>query len=233
MSAQLLVSVRSAAEARLALMHGAALIDVKEPARGSLGRADDAVIAAVVDEVGGRCPVSAALGELREFQVLPWGWEALAFVKWGLADCAGTNWQTILARHAERLGSRIVAVAYADAEQALAPPVEEVVAFACERPWPDPVLLIDTFDKSRTPARRTLLDCLSLEQIANLCLRCRANNVRIALAGSLGMEEIRQLWPLAPDWFAVRSAVCDHDRRQELLPARVRQLVEFLNSSSG
>src|SRR5689334_20772542 len=131
MSAQLLVSVRSAAEARLALMHGAALIDIKEPARGSLGRADDAVIATVVDEVAGRCPVSAALGELRDFRVLPWGWEPLSFVKWGLSDCAGTNWQRVLIRHSERLGSRVVTVAYADAERAQAPPVEEVVAFAC------------------------------------------------------------------------------------------------------
>ena len=36
---QLLVSVRSPAEALAALEGGAALIDVKEPARGSLGRA--------------------------------------------------------------------------------------------------------------------------------------------------------------------------------------------------
>ena len=36
---QLLVSVRSAEEARAALEGGAALIDVKEPSRGSLGSA--------------------------------------------------------------------------------------------------------------------------------------------------------------------------------------------------
>src|SRR5947209_8028398 len=43
----LLVSVRSAAEARAALDGGAALIDIKEPARGPLGRADDGVMAEV------------------------------------------------------------------------------------------------------------------------------------------------------------------------------------------
>ena len=45
---RLLVSVRSAAEAEAALLGGADVIDVKEPDRGPLGRADDAVIAAVV-----------------------------------------------------------------------------------------------------------------------------------------------------------------------------------------
>ena len=63
---RLLVSVRSAAEAEAALAGGAAVIDVKEPARGALGRADDAVIADVVRAVAGRAPVSAALGELRD-----------------------------------------------------------------------------------------------------------------------------------------------------------------------
>ncbi len=40
---RLLVSVRSAAEAEIALSAGADLIDVKEPSRGSLGAADPAV----------------------------------------------------------------------------------------------------------------------------------------------------------------------------------------------
>jgi uncharacterized protein (UPF0264 family) len=230
MSALLLVSVRSAAEARLAWMHGAALIDVKEPARGSLGRANDSVIASVVEEIGGRCSVSVALGELRDFRELPRGWEVLSFVKWGLSGCAGTNWQDVLRRHADCLGSRVVVVAYADAEQVQAPSLEEVVSFACSRPWPDPVLLIDTFDKSR---RRTLLDCLPIGVVAEVCTRCRGNNVRIALAGSLHTEAIRQLWPLSPDWFAVRSAVCAQDRNQELQAARVAHLAELFRELGG
>src|SRR5690242_18461623 len=61
---KLLVSVRSAAEAQAALTGGASLIDVKEPARGSLGRADAATLTDVLRMVAGRRPVSAALGEL-------------------------------------------------------------------------------------------------------------------------------------------------------------------------
>ena len=61
---QLLVSVRSAEEAEAALHGGAALIDVKEPRRGALGRASDGILADVVRTVAGRRPVSAALGEL-------------------------------------------------------------------------------------------------------------------------------------------------------------------------
>ena len=60
----LLVSVRSADEARAALAGGADVIDIKEPGRGPLGRADEATWRAVRAEVAGRVPVSAALGEL-------------------------------------------------------------------------------------------------------------------------------------------------------------------------
>ena len=63
---RLLVSVRSADEARTALAAGVDLIDVKEPARGSLGAASPGVVADVVGAVAGRVPVSAALGELFE-----------------------------------------------------------------------------------------------------------------------------------------------------------------------
>src|SRR5437660_1345426 len=101
--AQLLVSVRSVAEAEAALAGGAALIDVKEPARGALGRADDDVIAAVVRFVAGRCPVSAALGELRE-SVPPFAGPGLAYAKWGLAGCgADPRWPQTFTQARQRL----------------------------------------------------------------------------------------------------------------------------------
>jgi (5-formylfuran-3-yl)methyl phosphate synthase len=93
---RLLVSVRNPAEALAALAGGADLIDVKEPARGPLGRAGDAVITAVVRCIAGRRPVSAALGELAaepKTDAPP----GLRYHKWGLAGC-GSNprWQETL-----------------------------------------------------------------------------------------------------------------------------------------
>jgi len=81
---QLLVSVRSADEARAALAGGADLIDVKEPSRGPLGTADSDVIAEVLRAVNGRVPVSAALGEFVAWQdrFVPRG---LHYAKWGMA----------------------------------------------------------------------------------------------------------------------------------------------------
>jgi uncharacterized protein (UPF0264 family) len=131
--------------------------------------------------------------------------------------------------------AQAVPVAYADAERANAPAVDDVVAFACRRAWParQHVLLLDTFEKHPLPHRPTLLDWLSVQNVCTLCERCRAAGVRVALAGSLGREEIRQLLPARPDWFAVRGAVCAGcDRQQSVSADRVRGLVRLLQMAA-
>jgi uncharacterized protein (UPF0264 family) len=225
---ELLVSVRSAAEAELALEGGAALIDVKEPANGPLGRADADTIDAVVRRVAARRPVSAALGELRR-QPLPYAGGGLSYMKWGLAGLRGRAWQAELAAAVRRAGRqapgcRVVAVAYADWQRAGAPPVDDVVAFVRRRPGG--VLLLDTYAKERG---RTLLDSLTVADIARVIQSCRAAGVCVALAGSLGPEQVRELRSLRPDWFAVRGAACEgSDRAQAVGAGRVRDLVTLL-----
>jgi uncharacterized protein (UPF0264 family) len=225
---ELLVSVRSAEEALAALQGGAALIDVKEPANGPLGRAGNAVIEAVVAAVSGRRPVTAAMGELADDcgELLPPG---LSFVKWGLAGLgAGTAWQSALETKGSS-GPEVVAVAYADWQCARAPAIDDVFALAARRRHS--VLLVDTYckDAARSLGRPpTLLDWLPATWIEGMCRRCRAEEVRIALAGCLGPAEIRQLSRAKPDWFAVRGAACEGGRRGIVSAARVRELVRVI-----
>lgn len=221
----LLVSVRSAAEAEAALTGGAALIDVKEPGRGSLGRADGATVLAVLRAVAGRRPVSAALGELRESEKVS-GTFSLAYAKWGLAACGGAaDWRGDLLNAALGLPPvcRPVAVAYADWRRAAAPSPADVCDFACAQCWG--AFLIDTWRKDGS----TLLDWCSFPELAEMRERCRAAGVPVALAGSLGVEQIRLLRPLRPDWFAVRGAACRDEQRTQMIDGeRVRRLVDLL-----
>jgi uncharacterized protein (UPF0264 family) len=227
----LLVSVRSAEEAAAALRGGADLIDVKEPRRGSLGRADDATIAAVVARVAGRRPVSAALGELAEPDAcgLPLSAPGLAFVKWGLAGAAAGDWLKQLGQRAAEVaavapGCGVVAVAYADWQEVGAPPVAEVLAFARRRQGG--VLLLDTCRKA---PRRMLLDYLRVVELARLRQACAESGVLLALAGSLGPAEIAALLPVRPDWFAVRGAACVAGERGGVVAEeRVRGLAALL-----
>jgi uncharacterized protein (UPF0264 family) len=222
----LLVSVRSAAEAEAAVRGGAALIDVKEPAHGSLGRASDPTMLEVVRTVAGRRPVSAALGELADSVAPPE--VPLDYVKWGLAGCGEADWRRELNEAIRRLSEqgsdcRPVAVAYADWRRAEAPTPDAVCSFAAEHPVG--AFLLDTWHKDGS----TLLDWLSMAEIERLSDRCRAAGVPLALAGSLGPPEIRLLRPLRPDWFAVRGAACRDRRRDAAIDEEaVRQLVALL-----
>jgi (5-formylfuran-3-yl)methyl phosphate synthase len=229
MISQLLVSVRSAEEAEAALLGGAQLIDVKEPVRGALGRADRSTIADVIECAAKRVPTSAALGELTgdgEQASIP----GLDYVKWGLAGWGNdSRWHKILqeaaavqASAAWGDGCRPVAVAYADWQVAEAPSVAEVSAFVRSQGFP--AILIDTWQKDG----RTLLDWLSLGQIEQLCQECQAAGTRVALAGSLGPAQIRLLRAIEPDWFAVRGAACRGGRMGMIDVGAVRSLVRLL-----
>jgi uncharacterized protein (UPF0264 family) len=227
---RLLVSIRSAAEAEAALEGGAEVIDVKEPARGPLGRADEAVIAAVVRQVAGRRPVSAALGELVRTPEPPTV-TGLTFIKWGLAGTARRDWRALLERQMAELaaGPRVVVVAYADWQAAAAPPLVEVVGLALAHPGS--VLLLDTFDKgsqAQEQRPRTLLDFVPAAGIASLCARCRPAAVQVALAGSLGRAEIAALLPAQPDFIAVRGGACSGGRGGCVCANKVRRLADLV-----
>jgi (5-formylfuran-3-yl)methyl phosphate synthase len=229
---QLLISVRSVPEALAALEGGAAIIDVKEPARGALGRADDDVIRAVCSAVGARRPVSAALGEWadRQFKIPD---ARLTYVKWGLAGCRRTqDWRQV--SNCQTNPTRVF-VAYGDFECAAAPSIEEVFSLAAQTP--NSVLLVDTHCKDANnvinKTKPTLLDWLPPSFLVDLCERCRAAKVKIALAGSLGAAEIGELIAAQPDWFAVRGAACaGADRQTEVQVEKVRELVRLLQCAS-
>lgn len=234
---QLLVSVRNAAEAEAALRGGAHLIDVKEPANGPLGRADYSVVAEVLAVVKQRVPVSAAMGELlHEGTAAPTPPRGLAFLKWGLQDGGKHDWQEALhfmIRLMERMHpcTTVVSVAYADWWLADAPPVDEVCAFARQRPGS--VFLLDTWAKDRSKWKYwnesiTLLDHVRLRHVALLCRLCRNAGVRVALAGSLQPAQIEPLLAAAPDWIAVRGAACVGGRQGTVTEAKVRGLVDLV-----
>ncbi|HEX8202726.1 MAG TPA: (5-formylfuran-3-yl)methyl phosphate synthase, partial [Isosphaeraceae bacterium] len=219
--AGLLVSVRSADEARAALAGGAMVIDVKEPGRGALGRADVAVWDAVRRAVPPEVPVSVALGELREWRGVaapdPGAFEGIAYRKLGLAG-SGAGWADEWAGllRSWGIGPPWVAVAYADWDAAGAPPpgdvLEVATALGCAG------LLVDTWDKSRPGS-------LDLSWLA-LVRRAQAAGRFVALAGGLDAGAIARLAPLCPELFAVRGAACGRGERRGTIEApRVARLV--------
>jgi uncharacterized protein (UPF0264 family) len=223
---RLLVSVRDSTEAEAALIGGADLIDIKEPRNGPMGRADDSVIESIVRTVAGRAPISAACGELElGAPPLPHG---LVFAKFGLAGWSGRDWISACdrVRATLQVGCGFVAVAYADWQMCATPTPEEIADAAIVHRFG--AFLIDTHDKSGG----TLLDHLSVAAMTTLTRRCQSAGIPVALAGSLGLEEIERLRAANPDWYAVRGAACDGGREGTIDSRLVRRLKEALSSKT-
>jgi hypothetical protein len=227
----MLVSVRSVKEAEAALSGGASIIDIKDPSRGSLGRADLTEIEAIQQMIADRVPVSSALGEWKEWseELLPSIRSlGLSFVKWGFAGTPEAPRKFPAGfEEARRLlepRTRVVLTAYADWERANSPAPSTIVAWAIESQFS--VVLIDTWRKDGMH----LLDWLPKEILHSMITELHKANVRVALAGSLTCELIKELKPLAPDWFAVRTAACRNaERNNEIDSALVRGIVDLLN----
>jgi len=220
----LLVSVRAADEVDAALEGGADLIDVKEPTRGPLGTAEAEVVAAVVERVAGRVPVSAALGEWSANAITEAHWHLelkLDFVKWGLAGYTPTpGWGEDLLDTRRQLpaGMEMVAVAYADWERAKSVPPVELVRFA--KRFRFRALLLDTFGKDG----KTLLDFLSPAEVGELVESAARVGMKTAVGGSLRPEQVKQLKGVTPDWYAVRASACAAGKRDGVIDAaRVRK----------
>jgi (5-formylfuran-3-yl)methyl phosphate synthase len=227
---QLLVSVRDAQEAQIALDQGVDLIDVKEPLAGPLGAARVEVIESIAAYVAGRVPLSAALGELLDGPNISHQLNrCVQYAKFGLAGCGsradwGDRWRLAI----DRLSSAVqpVAVVYADWKRADAPPPRAVLRHAAELGCR--TILVDTFDKRHG----SLLASFTLEDVARFIGQAQASRMLCVLAGSLGRREIQQLLPLGPDVVAVRGAACRDNRGGPLDPARVRQLAQLVGSEA-
>lgn len=222
--AKLLVSVRNADEAGVALEAGADLIDVKEPSRGPLGMAHHEAVAAVLEVVNGRVPVSAALGEWSESVLTAAHWHLelpLTYVKWGLAGYkGGPGWGEDLLQTRRDVPApiEVVATAYADWEKADSVPPAEAVKFA--KRFRYRAFLLDTFHKDG----RSLFDHLDYAEVAELIESLQKSGILVALGGSLKPEQVKLLGHVAPDYYAVRGSVCVGGKRDsELDPLRVRK----------
>ena len=226
---RLLVSVVDEGEAREAAAAGADIVDVKNPAEGSLGAPSPTVIEGVRAAVPAELPVSAAIGDMPN---LP-GTAALAalgaarsgatFVKVGLWGVS-TETDAIDLLRAVRAGAPdaiVVAAAYADARRVAHAPLAPELLPRVTRAAGVGVCLLDTAVKDG----RGLLDWLSPDALTALVAEAHDAGLQMALAGALRAEDLPAVLGTAADIAGVRSAACCDGRRSGPLdPERVRAL---------
>lgn len=227
---QLLVSVRDVAELEAARAGGADWIDLKEPKAGPLAAVDQPTAIAAADALAGTHMLSAALGELVDWQTSSsaklLAVSSIGVVKLGLAGCANLDdwrerWLAVAAK-AKSSHKQLVAVIYADWQQAAAPSPTEVLSLATEAG--SRYLLIDTYAKQGN----SVFDCLTSRELVEILQIAKQSALTTVLAGSLTLECVEQLPPNLVDIVAVRGAVCRGDRTATVDAALVAQFRQAL-----
>ncbi|MCZ7572959.1 MAG: (5-formylfuran-3-yl)methyl phosphate synthase [Ardenticatenaceae bacterium] len=225
---RLLVSVTTADEIIAALAGGADLLDLKNPAEGSLGAPPPALIRVARRLAPATVPVSAALGD---FPPLP-GSAALAavgaaqtgahYVKIGLlapppmAFAVARAVRTALDEFAPH--ARLILATYADTTSEEAVSVAALPRLAAEAGADG--CLIDTLHKDG----RTLHEHLAPAVLEAYVRQCHDHDLSAALAGALQADDLPALAALGTDLVGVRGAACQGGRTGHLDPLLVRAL---------
>jgi (5-formylfuran-3-yl)methyl phosphate synthase len=236
---RLLVSVVSADEVEAALAGGADIVDVKNPAEGSLGAPAPALLRAVRSRVTSPVEVSAALGDAPH---LP-GTMALAaagaaacgadYLKIGLFGSARPEQALDLLSAVRRAAAevnpraRLMAAAYADASRVGALPPGELPSLARKAGF-DGVML-DTAVKDGV----STFAALGEDGVAAFCAAARALGLLSAVAGALGPADVERCWRLGADIVGVRGSACEGGRQGTVSAARVRALRAALAQHAG
>jgi (5-formylfuran-3-yl)methyl phosphate synthase len=237
---QLLVSVRDPVEAKTAMLAGAGIIDAKNPDAGALGRCSPHIWQEIRNKVGGRCPVSAALGEWYEWQCMDdmelqnmmKSLDGYQFVKLGPARTSNGKalaWADTIKRLRNAANREIkwIAVIYADATMADSIDRYEILEHSVKLKLDG--ILIDTFSKTNKWTWN--------HGWARFCEQVASRNLNLALAGGMNKERIKIIGAGQADWFAVRGAACLNGNRNLRVSFRktneLSKIVRNLNPASS
>jgi (5-formylfuran-3-yl)methyl phosphate synthase len=215
---KLLVSVTDAHEARVVVEGGVDIVDVKDPAQGSLGAPAPAAIARVRDAVPPERPVSAPIGDLPSLPgtaalaALGAARSGAAYVKVGLWGTSTEDQAVaVLAAVREAIDgdAAVIAAGYADAERVPSRPLAPGAVVAAARRAGVHGCLLDTAFKDG----HGLFEWISANALAALVAEGHAAGLEMALAGALRAEDLSAVRATGADIAGVRSAACRDGRR--------------------
>jgi len=233
---RLMISVTSEEEAREALSGGAEILDVKNPAEGSLGAQSPETIRNIKALSSQNVEISAAIGDMPN---LP-GTAALAAL--GAASCGadyikvglyGTQSEAEaefllceVQKAVRNFNASVIAAAYADYQRAGTLNPKSLPRMAASAGVKG--CLLDTAIKDG----HTLFDFIQPSMIRLLVEQAHANGLLFALAGALSANDLPMALELGIDVVGIRTAACCENQRNGILDAgRVRKLLEASRQS--
>lgn len=231
---KLLVSPINVEEAKIAILGGADIIDVKNPKEGSLGANFPWMIKAI-RKAAGSIPVSATIGD---FNYKP-GTASLAalgaavagaeYVKVGLYDIQTKGQALDMLLNIVRsvkgydINKKVVASGYSDFHR-----IDSISPFElpsiCARAGVD-IVMMDTGIKDG----RSTFDFFTEDELVEFVQSAKSYGLKSAIAGTIKFEHVPSLNRIMPDIIGVRGCVCGGDRNSTIQ----KELVERLKAEIG
>lgn len=219
----MLASVNSVEEALQALSANVDIIDLKQPALGALGALETVLVKTIVNEINGRCPVSATIGDLpMQPELVCQAVQAMAetgvdYVKIGFFP--GGDWQKTVEKLATlSQTTNPIAVLFADNQPDFA--IIDSLKNAGFKG-----VMLDTMDKSRG----SLTQVMTKTDIARFAGLAKDRALLCGLAGSLRLDDVAELMSYQPDYLGFRGALCvDHHRTAQLNASSIMQIKQAI-----
>ncbi len=232
---KLMISVVNKQEALIAQEAHADLIDIKNPAEGSLGAQNPMVIKEIVAALDPAVLVSATVGDVpylpctvaqAAYAVAGLG---VTYVKVGFKGARTGAEARSMAQEIERAiapfaGVKLIAAGYADfRERGTLSPLDLVHAV---RGTGVSGVLVDTLSKDG----RNLFDFMSDQELTQLVTSAHECDLLCALAGSIEIQHVGRLLDIGADVSGVRGAICGGGRTGTLVPAKIEAFLSVLGS---
>lgn len=230
---KVLISPTSLEEAEAVLAGGADIIDIKNPAEGSLGASFPWVIRRVAERLKGQpITLSATLGDLPHKP----GTAALAalgaiqagarYIKAGLHGTRdygqALEVMSAVTRTCQEADPALLPVAAGYADYRRFGGLDPLTIVRVARDSGAALVMLDTAVKDGA----SLFDALSEAEIAAFLVAARAAGLATALAGSLRAGHLGALGRLGVDVVGIRGAVCHHgDRLTQIDAGLVKDFV--------
>ena len=229
---KLLISIRSFEEAVMIKDCNFDILDIKNPAEGSLGANYPVVIKKIVENIDDY-PISAAGGDLDNkigaASLITYGLAHtdVDYIKLGLYGVRKKEKakklldESVNALKLSGKQCRLIATAYADFREkdTLSPFVLNELAFETGIDG----VMIDTLNKEG----KNIFDYLSIAELNSFIMKAEQAGVLSALAGSLRIHHLKKLKKIGPDIIGFRGAVCaGNERTSEISAEKINDLYE-------
>jgi (5-formylfuran-3-yl)methyl phosphate synthase len=217
---KLVTGVTTVGEAMLAVHEGVDLVELLDPALGTLGALDLNVAQDIVAIVEGRRPLSVCIGDFPEMDadaMLAAARRALQleidFLKIGFFGTPH-DLECIKGLSVLSARTRLVGVVFADRPRSL-----QLIDTLAE--WGFSAVVLDTAYKDG-PSLRALRTDIDL---ALFVRRARMQGLLVGLSGSLTLRDLPSLLSLQADWLCFRGALCVQRYRTGFIdPAELRAI---------